>query len=120
MSFCDSNFSLILLLVSGPAPSALGLRSVAAKFVTPAAPFRRVAVPHTAAAAVGPVAPEVNAVAGARDFVAAVVSYLLLRLHPRLPLHSIWPCHVLYPCTPLLHKVCFYLFSHSLPPPFAY
>ena len=87
---CDSNFSLILLLVSVPAPSALGLRSVAAKFVTLAAPSGRVAVPHTAAAAVGPVAPEVDAVAGAGDFAAAVVSYLLLRLHPRLPLHYTW------------------------------
>jgi len=108
MSFCDSNFSLILLLVSGPAPSALGLRSVAAKFVTPAAPSGRVAVPHTAAA-VGTVAPEFDAVAGARDFAAAVVSYLLLRLHRRPPLHYIWPCHILYLFTPLLHKVCFSL-----------
>jgi len=41
--------------------------------VTPAAPSGRVAVPHIAAAVVGPVAPEVDAVAGARDFVAAVV-----------------------------------------------
>jgi len=59
--------------MSGPAPSVLGLRPVAAQFVTPAAPSRRVLVLHTAAAVVGPVAPEVDAVAGARDFAAAAV-----------------------------------------------
>jgi len=64
--------------MSGPAPSVLGLRPVAAQFVTPAAPCRRVPVPHTAAAVVCPVVPEVETVAGACDLAAAATAVVVV------------------------------------------
>jgi hypothetical protein len=58
--------------VPGPALTAAGLRPVVADFVTLAAPSDGVAVSHTAAVVAAPVAPDANAVAGARDAEAAV------------------------------------------------
>ena len=52
--------------------TAVGLRPVAADFVTLAAPSDGVAMSHTAAVVAAPVAPDANTVAGARDAKAAV------------------------------------------------
>ena len=56
----------------GPAPTAVGLRPVAAAFVTLAAPSDGVVVSHKAVIAAAPVVPNADAVAGARDVKAAV------------------------------------------------
>jgi len=58
--------------VPGPAPTAAGLRPVVADFVMLAAFSDRVAVSHTTAVIAAPVAPNADAVGGARDAEAAV------------------------------------------------
>jgi predicted naringenin-chalcone synthase len=52
--------------------TAVALRPVAADFVILASPSDGVALSHTAAVVVAPVAPDANAVAGARDAETAV------------------------------------------------